>query len=103
MIKLALTFLLVSAGLAAQTCTINAPGSGQLFQTPHPVQLTATVSSAPTAYKLIWTVDYQRWATGFARPDPGLVNDYRDAWHGPWTAIRSRRARRSVSPFESRA
>jgi len=85
MIKLALTFLLVSAGLAAQTCTINAPGSGQLFQTPHPVQLTATVSSAPTAYKLIWTVDYQRWATGFARPDPGLVNDYRDAWHGPWT------------------
>ena len=33
---------------------------------------------------MIWSVDYQRWATGFARRIR-LVNDYRDAWQGPWT------------------
>jgi hypothetical protein len=85
MLKLALTFLLVSTGLAAQTCAVISPTSGQLFQAAVPIQLMATVSSAPTAYKLVWSVDYQRWATGFARRDPGLVNDYRDAWQGPWT------------------
>ncbi len=85
MLRLVLTFLLVSSGLAAQTCAVISPTNGQLFQSPAPIQLSATVSNAPTAYKLIWSVDYQRWATGFARRDPGLVNDYRDAWQGPWT------------------
>src|SRR5579863_9514441 len=75
----------LASELGAQTCTINSPASGQIFQAPQPLELSATISSAPSAYKLIWSVDYQRWASGFARPDPGLMNDFRDAWQGPWT------------------
>lgn len=82
--KLVFALLLSCAGLAAQSCVINGL-SGQAFLTPQPIQLTATVTSAPTAYKLIWTVDHMRWATGFVRPDPGLVNDFRDGWQGPFT------------------
>ncbi len=71
--------------LLGQTCSITSPTGGQLIQAAAPLPLTANVSSAPTAYKLIWSIDYQRWASGFARLDPGMVNDYRDAWQGAWT------------------
>jgi hypothetical protein len=68
-----------------QTCTITGPASGQLILGAQPLQLTATVSSAPTAYKLIWSVDYQRWAVGFARDSHPPMNDFRDSWQGQWT------------------
>lgn len=84
--QIAVILFACASGCFAQTCTITSPTSGQLFQTPQPLQLTATVSSAPTAYKLIWTVDYQRWANGYAKDPHAKVNDYRDAWQGPWTA-----------------
>jgi hypothetical protein len=71
--------------LLGQTCTITSPTSGQFFQSPQALQLSATVASAPTAYKLIWSVDYLRWATGFVKPDPGIPNDYRDSYQGPFT------------------
>ncbi len=67
-----------------QSCSITSPTSGALIHTASPVPLTATVSAAPSAYKLIWSVDYQRWASGFAERDPGMVDDFRDAWQGPW-------------------
>jgi hypothetical protein len=68
-----------------QTCAITSPGSGQIIQTVQPFQFTAAVSSAPSAYKLIWSVDYQRWAAGYARDTHPNENDYRDVWQGPWT------------------
>jgi hypothetical protein len=78
--------LLASSGFCfAQTCVITSPTIGQMIQTVQPLQLTATVSSAPSAYKLIWSVDYQRWANGYVRESQPAENDYRDAWQGPWT------------------
>ena len=73
------------AGLRAQTCAITSPTSAQLFQNAQPLQLTATLASAPKAYKLVWTVDYQRWATGYNADQHPTFNDYRDAWQGPFT------------------
>jgi hypothetical protein len=72
-------------GLRAQTCTITSPTSGQILQSPQPFQLKAKVSSAPSAYKLIWTIDYQRWAAGYYADQHPTFNDYRDAWQGPFT------------------
>lgn len=77
-----LTVLAFPAALLSQTCTITSPTSGQLIQIPEPFQLTATVSSAPSAYKLIWTVDYQRWTAAFVRDPHPPINTYRDEWKG---------------------
>jgi hypothetical protein len=83
----AVLFLFASAQeLCAQTCTITSPTSAQLFQNPQPLHLTATVALAPTAYKLIWSVDYQRWATGYNSDPHPTFEDFRDAWQGPFIA-----------------
>jgi hypothetical protein len=68
--------------LLGQTCTITSPAAASYIQTPQAMQFAATVSAAPTAYKLIYSVDYQRWATGYVQPDPGKPNDYRDTYQG---------------------
>src|ERR1700722_7296663 len=73
-------------GIRAQTCTITSPTNGELFQSPEPLRLTATVSAAPTAYKLIWSVDYQRYATGYNADQHPTFNDSREEWKGPFTA-----------------
>jgi hypothetical protein len=80
----ALLVLAIAPALRAQSCTISSPASAQLFQSPQPLQLTATVSSAPTAYKLVWSVDYQRWATGYNSDPHPTFEDFRDAWQGPF-------------------
>jgi len=78
--------LVFAAACFGQTCSITSPTSGQLIQLPQPLQLAATISSAPTAYKLIWSVDYQRWATGYNADQHPTFNDSRDEWKGPFTA-----------------
>lgn len=82
-LKAALLPLLFCAGLFAQTCTIGS--LGPLYQTNQPVQLTATLNSMPSAYKLIWSVDYQRWATGYNADQHPTFQDSRDVWQGPFT------------------
>jgi hypothetical protein len=83
--KTLVLFLIFCAGLAAQTCTVTSPTSGQLIQAAQPLQLTASVSSAPSAYKLIWYVDYQRWRVGYYADQHPQIEDYGDNWQGAWT------------------
>ena len=78
--------LLVPGKLLSQTCTITSPTASQLLQTAAPLALTATVSSAPSAYSLEFDVDNKRWAVGYAKDPHPWFNDYRDAWQGPWAA-----------------
>jgi hypothetical protein len=80
-----IALLLSVASLCGQTCTITSPTSGAFIQTVGPMQLSATVSSAPSAYKLIWSVDYQRWASGYVKDQHPAENAFRDVWQGPWT------------------
>jgi len=83
--QIAIILFIVTSACFGQTCTITSPTSGQIVQTLQPFQLTATVSSAPSAYKLIWSVDYQRWANGYVHDTHPAMNDFRDSWQGPWT------------------
>jgi hypothetical protein len=82
---MAAVLFICSGACFGQSCAITSPTAGQMIQNPQPLQLTALVSSAPSAYKLIWSVDYQRWASGYAKDMHPAENDYRDAWQGPWT------------------
>jgi hypothetical protein len=72
--------------LLAQTCTITSPSASQLIQAAAPLQLTATVSSAPTAYSLEYDVDYRRWRKAYNGDQSALVEDFGDGWQGPWVA-----------------
>jgi hypothetical protein len=84
LVKAAGAVALAAGACFGQTCAITSPTSGQLIQSAEPLQLTATIASAPTAYKLIWTVDYQRWAAGYADDQHPTFNDSRDVWQGPF-------------------
>ena len=60
------------------------PLSQPAYPEAAPFQLMATISSAPKAYKLIWTVNYQRRATGYYADQHPTVSDQRDTWKGPF-------------------
>jgi len=76
--------LAFAAACCGQTCSITGPAGGLLIQAPQPLQFTAALASLPTAYKLIWSVDYQRWANGYNADQHPTFNDYRDVWQGPF-------------------
>lgn len=73
--------------VAAQSCTITSPTASQLIQSAQPIQLTASVSSAPTAYKLVWYVDYARWAQGFNADQRQTPVDPSEQWTGTPFAV----------------
>jgi hypothetical protein len=85
--KSALLLLVCSIGAWAQSCTITSPTASQLIQVVEPLRLTATTSSAPTAYKLVWYLDSQRYRTGLATQDPGLITDFSNPWTGTPFAV----------------
>lgn len=89
-IQLCLSFLAALAFpflLAGQTCSITSPAASQFIQAAQPIQLTATVASAPTAYKLVWFVDYQRWAQGFNADQRQAPVEFNEAWTGTPFAV----------------
>ncbi len=72
--------------LPGQTCSITSPTASQLIQAAAPLQLTATISSAPTAYSLEYDIDGQRWRKAYGFDQHPQVNDFGDSWQGPWVA-----------------
>jgi hypothetical protein len=72
--------------LLGQTCTITSPTASQLILAAAPVQLTATISSAPTAYSLEYDVDYRRWRKAYNADQHPRIGDFGDNWQGPWVA-----------------
>ncbi len=79
--------LTLSSGLVGQTCTVTSPTASQLIQTAAPLQLTLSVSNAPTAYRAVWTVDYWRWAQGFNADQHQTPVDSSEAWTGTPFAV----------------
>lgn len=69
-----------------QSCTITSPTAAQLIQIAAPVQLTATVSSAPTAYSLEYDIDYRRWRKAYNDDQHPKIGDFGDNYQGPWVA-----------------
>jgi hypothetical protein len=69
-----------------QSCIITSPTASQLIQAAQPLQLTATVSSAPTAYSLEYDVDYRRWRKAYNDDQHPKIGDFADNWQGPWVA-----------------
>jgi len=72
--------------LLGQTCAITSPTASQLIQIAAPLQLTATVSSAPTAYSLEYDVDYRRWRKAYNDDQHPKIGDFGDNYQGPWVA-----------------
>jgi IPT/TIG domain len=62
--------------------TITSPTNLQLIQVSEAFPFTASVTSLPTADHVVWTIDYQRWATGYAYPNPHTYADPSDSWTG---------------------
>lgn len=81
-IKLSLLFLTASLGLYSQSCSFTYPASNQLIQTITPLQTAITVSSAPSAYKAIYSIDGLRFAEGFVKDIP---QNYPDTWQSPFS------------------
>src|ERR1700728_713967 len=73
--------------ISPSPCTISSPTASQLIQAAAPLQLNSSCSTAPTATKAIYFVDYQRVATGYSNPSLGsTINDFSTAWCGPFCA-----------------
>jgi len=73
-------------GLRAQSCAITSPSASLVIQTTTAFNLTATVTSAPTAYSLEYDIDYQRWRKVFAVDPKSRFTNYGDAWQGAFVA-----------------
>ena len=72
--------------LRGQSCIITSPTASQLIQAAQPLQLTATVSSAPTAYSLEYDIDYRRWRKAYNDDQHPKIGDFGDNYQGPWVA-----------------
>jgi hypothetical protein len=79
--------LSLSPALRGQSCTVTSPTASQLIQTAGPLQLALSVSSAPSAYRVVWTVDYWRWAQGFNADQHQAPVDSSEAWTGTPFAV----------------
>ena len=79
--------LSLSPALRGQSCTVTSPTASQLIQTAGPLQLALSVSSAPSAYRAVWTVDYWRWAQGFNADQHQAPVDSSEAWAGTPFAV----------------
>lgn len=72
--------------LTNSTCAITSPTSGQLWQTPTALQMTATVAAAPSAWRMPWIVNYRRRGVGYQYDQHDQYPDFPDAFNGvPWS------------------
>jgi hypothetical protein len=83
-VKNLIPILLFSFSLFGQTLTITSPTAGQVVQTTR-LQLTAAVSSAPSAWRVDWFVNGKYWNSGYLKPQAIDISSVWNTWQGPWT------------------
>lgn len=74
-------------GASAQSCAITSPTSSTIFLYPQAAQFTLSCSGVTGAYRAIWYIDYQRWATGFNSDQHQAIADWAEQWQGTPFAV----------------